>query len=97
MKFATYKKTPMERKRYTVSYADWLDSGESVATAMYAIDNETDPPLMIEGSLVQPDGMGITFFVSGGITDEQYQLNILMETTVGQRKEDWMTFVVEEP
>jgi hypothetical protein len=97
VKFATYKKTPSEKKRYTVSYVDWLDNGETVASVMYAIDNDTVPPLMIEASAVQPDGMGVTFFVSGGINDEQYQLNILMETNVGQRKEDWMTFVVEEP
>ena len=97
MKFATYRKTPAERKRYTISYADWLDSGEFVQSATYFIDNDTVPPLMVEGSFIQFDGLGLSFFVSGGITDEQYQLNVLMETSVGQIKEDWMTFVVEQP
>lgn len=97
MKFATYRKTPNERKRYTVSYADWLDTGEVVASALYTIDNETDPPLLVEGSFIQSDGLGLSFFVSGGVSDEQYQLNILMETSIAQIKEDWMTFVVEQP
>lgn len=97
MKFSTQKKTPLERKRYTVSYANWLDDLETVSTAAYSIDNETDPPLAVDGSFIQPDGLGLSFFVSGGVTDEQYQLHILMTTSNGQIKEDWMTFVVEEP
>ena len=97
MKFATYKKTPMERKRYTISYADWLDAGEVVSSVLYGIDNVTDPPLAIDGSFLETDGLGVSFFVAGGITDEQYQLNILMTTNSGQVKEDWITFVVEEP
>lgn len=97
MKFATQKKTPQERKRYTVSYQNWLDQDEVVASALYGIDNVTVPPLVVDGSFIQVDGLGLSFFVSGGVSDEQYQLHILMTTNNGQIKEDWMTFVVEEP
>lgn len=97
MKLSTYKQTPQEKKRYTISYADWLDGGEVVDSVVYGIDNVTVPPLIVESSAIDVDGLGVSFYVSGGLDEEQYQLNILMETDLGQRKEDYMTFVVEEP
>lgn len=97
MKLGAFKKTPQERKRYTISYSDWLDTGELVDSVVYAIDNTTTPPLLVEGSAVAVDGLGVLFFVSGGLDSEQYQLNVLMTTDAGQIKEDYIKFVVEEP
>jgi hypothetical protein len=97
MKLSTFKHTEQEKKRYTISYADWLDDGEVLDSVLYAIDNVTVPPLLVESSAIQGDGLGVTFFVSGGLDEEQYQLNVLMETDAGQRKEDYMTIVVENP
>lgn len=97
MKLSTFKQTPQEKKRYTISYSDWLDDGEVASSVVFGIDNVTTTPLVVEGSAIQVDGLGVSFYVSGGEDGEQYQLNILMETDAGQRKEDYMTFVVEEP
>jgi len=97
MKLGTFKQTPQEKKRYTISYTDWLDDGEVVASVTYGIDNTTVPPLLVESSTVDVDGLGITFFVSGGLDAEQYQLNVLMQTDTGQRKEDFIKYVVEDP
>lgn len=97
MKLSTFKQTPQEKKRYTISYTDWLDTGEVVSSVTYAIDNTTVPPLIVESSTVDGDGLGITFFVSGGLDAEEYQLNVLMQTDAGQRKEDFMKIVVEDP
>lgn len=96
MKLGTFKNTPQEKKRYTVSYAAWLDSGEVVESVVFGIDNETDTPLLVESSMVQVDGLGISFFVSGGEDEEQYTLHIKIETDAGQIKEDYMIFVVED-
>lgn len=97
MKLSTFKQTPQEKKRYTISYSDWLDEGEVVDSVVYGIDNVTDPPLLVESSAIDVGGLGISFFVSGGVDEEQYQLNILMTTDAGQRKEDYMKIVVEDP
>jgi hypothetical protein len=97
MKLSTFKQTPQEKKRYTISYSDWLDAGEVADSVVYGIDNVTVPPLLVESSAIQVDGLGVSFYVSGGLDGEEYQLNILMETDAGQRKEDYMKFVVEEP
>lgn len=97
MKLGSFKQTPQEKKRYTISYADWLDAGEVVASVVYGIDNITVPPLLVESSMIQVDGLGVSFYVSGGLDEEVYQLNVLMETDAGQRKEDYIAYVVETP
>lgn len=97
MKFSTWKQTPQEKKRFTIAYTDWLADGEVIDNVTYAIDNVTTPPLLVESSTVNGDGLGITFYISGGLDEEQYQLRILAETDAGQRKEDYFTIVVEEP
>jgi hypothetical protein len=96
MKLGTFKQTSQEKKRYTVAYTDWLDEGEVVQSVVYAIDNTTDPELIVESSAVQVDGLGITFYVSGGLDEEEYTLHILITTDAGQRKEDYIKFVVED-
>ena len=97
MKLGSFKQTPQEKKRYTISYADWLDTGEVVDSVVYGIDNTTVPPLLVESSMIQPDGLGISFYVSGGLDEQVYQLNVLMTTDAGQRKEDYIAYVVETP
>lgn len=97
MKLGTYKQTPQEKKRYTVSYSDWLAAGEVVDSVVYGIDITTVPPLLIESSAIQLDGLGVSFYVSGGVDETEYQLNVLMTTDAGQRKEDYFVFLVEEP
>src|SRR5690348_3288976 len=96
MKLSTFKQTPQEKKRYTVAYGDWLDDGELVNSVSFGIDNVTDPELLIESSAIAVDGLGITFFVSGGYDEEEYTIAILMETDAGQRKEDYMKIVVAD-
>lgn len=98
MKLGTFKKTEQEKKRYTINYSKWLPAtGETVSTVVYAIDTVTVPPLLIEGSAVAGDGLGVSFFVSGGLDEEEYQINALMTTTAGQRKEDYIKIIVEQP
>lgn len=96
MKLSTFKQTPQEKKRYTISYTNWLDDGEVVDSVTYGIDNTTVPPLIVESSAIDGDGLGISFFVSGGLDEEEYTIAILMETDAGQRKEDYMKIVVAD-
>lgn len=96
MKLSTFKQTPQEKKRYTVAYTNWLDDGEVVDSVVYGIDNTTVPPLIVESSAIDVGGLGISFFVSGGLDEEEYTIAILMETDAGQRKEDYMKIVVAD-
>jgi hypothetical protein len=96
MKLGSWKHTSQEKKRYTVSYANWLGTGEVVSTAVYAIEPTTTTPLIVESSAVNADGLGITFYVSGGEDETEYQINVLITTGAGQRKEDYITIILED-
>ena len=88
--------TPQEKKRFSVSYAAWLETGEVVASVAYAITPVTAPPLIIEASTVDVGGLGITFYVSGGVDQTEYQIVTLMQTGAGQRKEDYIKILAED-
>lgn len=96
MKLGTFRQTPQEKKRFSISYSEWLDSGEEVASITYAISPTTVVPLLIEGSALDVDGLGVTFYVSGGEDATEYQINTLMQTDAGQRKEDYIKIVLED-
>lgn len=96
MKLGTWKHTSQEKKRYTVSYVPWLDTAEVVSSVVYAISPVTTVPLIVESSAVNGDGLGITFYVSGGEDETEYQINVLVTTNSGQRKEDYMVVIVED-
>lgn len=96
MKIGTFRMTPQEKKRFSVSYSAWLDTGEVVSSITYAISPTTVTPLLIEASAVDGDGLGVTFYVSGGEDATEYQINTLMQTNVGQRKEDYIKIILED-
>ena len=73
-----------------------MDLAEVVASITYAITPVTTPPLIIEGSAIDVGGLGVTFYVSGGEDATEYQINTLMQTGAGQRKEDYIKVLVED-
>lgn len=96
MKLGTFRQTPQEKKRFSISYSAWLETGEVVASIGYAISPVTVVPLIIEASAVDVDGLGVTFYVSGGEDATEYQINTLMQTDAGQRKEDYIKIILED-
>lgn len=96
MKLGTFRQTPQEKKRFSISYAAWLETAEVVASVGYAITPVTVVPLIIEASTVDIGGLGITFYVSGGEDQVEYQINVLMQTDAGQRKEDYIKILSED-
>lgn len=91
-KIGKYTKSAVERKRYTIDYSNWLDTGETVtamafATApMDANPAQVDTFALLSGSLVQ-------IFISGGLAGAitQYLIDVQMHTSAGQLKEDTIT------
>ena len=95
MKLGQYKHTTVEKKRYTISYAEWLESGEILDSVTYAISPTTTTPLLIEGSAIAVDGLGVSLFISGGENEEEYTISVLAQTDAGQRKNDYLSIVMD--
>lgn len=93
MALGRFVKTPGERKRYSIDYYDWLDQGERI----FGVTFQTYIPdeLEVDAFQIDPDGTRVIFFVSGGLDDVLYTVNVKMTTTGGQIKEDELLFVVE--
>lgn len=85
-KLGKYTQTTDERKRYSINYAKWLDTGETIASASSEVDNATTPPLVVEG-LVH-DGTTVTFEISGGAHEQSYLAIIKITTSSGEIKQD---------
>ena len=94
MRIGRYLKTPAEVKRYSIEYGDWLDTGEYVSSALMTISPTTSPALAILSQSIPVNGTSLSFFISGGLADTTYTVDVKMTTSAGQVKEDTITFVV---
>lgn len=94
---AKYVKQPGERKRYQITYVNWLDTGEAVFGVVFSIDKVTVPPLVVDDVMNTPDGKGVQYYVSGGLNNTQYVVTAVLETNNGpQVKEDEIYFSIRE-
>lgn len=85
-------KTPDERKRYSITYTDWLDTGETISSVTFGVT----PPgsLVVDASVVNPGGQAVTFFVSSGSEGAAYEVVATIETSSGQIKQSKIEFAV---
>lgn len=92
---AKYIKTAAERKRYQISYANWLDTGEAVTSVAFGVNKVTLPPLVVDGVVNTPDGVGVQYYVSGGVDGVDYIVTATLTTNTGpQIREDEVFFSV---
>lgn len=96
MKLGKFIKAPGERKRYSIDYNNWLDTGEQVATKSFVITPVTTPPLVIDASIILTGNRSIAFFVDDGLDGEIYKVVVTITTSGGQTKEDVVMFQVKE-
>lgn len=95
---ARYVKAASERKRYQIRYDNWLDAGETVATVTFTINKATTPPLVVNGIQNTLDGLGVQYYVSGGVDGQSYIVQATLTTNSGpQTKVDDIFFSVREP
>lgn len=97
MKLGKFNKTPAERKRYSVSYDQWLDTGETITAAAYVSSPLTTFSAAVDSSTIDVGGRGITFFISGGLDGTDYTIDIQITTSGGQIKEDTLLVSVRNP
>lgn len=90
-----YKLDSADRKRYVVNYADWLNEGETVVSSVVTGSVEADN-FFVDGYLVDPNGVEIIFYVSGGVSGRNYDVTFTTTTTLAQIKQDYVTFVVTD-
>jgi len=99
MAIAKYVKATGDRKRYQIDYTDWLDTGEQVSAVVFTIeDNAALPVLVIDGIQVLPTGLGVQYYISGGVTGVTYRVLADLSTTIGpQQKRDEIFVTIREP
>lgn len=92
-----YTLTPNERKRYTIEYSDWLDTGETIDAVEFTIEEEiTTPPFEITDDDIDVGGTLIAFFAEGGIDGSSYKVIVKVTTSNGQVKEDHILYAVKD-
>lgn len=92
-----YFKVPADRKRYTIDYTDWLDTGELVTAVTFEVTPSTGSPVVVDGDSIDPDSKGIVFYASEGEVGTTYRAFVTMETSNGQIREDSVQFTVKAP
>ena len=93
MRIGRFRKSPGDRKRYEINYGDWLNSGE-ILTGVTLGGNVPDDQFYVDGFLVTAGGREVVFYVSGGVSGEEYEVSVSAQTSLGQIKEDTISFMV---
>ena len=83
-----FNQTSLERKRYTVSYARWLDPSEALFDHIIVVSPSTAPALTAEDAFASNFDTEISFFLKGGVSGVVYEVKLVATTTEGQVKED---------
>lgn len=93
---AKFIKDPDETKRYTVSWQDWLDVGETIVSAVFetSITVGAGVTLDVTGDTISGDGFSIVFYLSSGTAGVTYKVTMRITTSAGQIKEDCIIVVV---
>lgn len=96
-RLGTFEKTPAERKRYSIYYGDWLDTGETISSAAFTV---TPTPLAIavdlevDASSIDTGGTTVKFFVNYGVNLLDYTIKVRATSSGGQVKEDELVVLV---
>lgn len=88
MSIGRFRKTPTERKRYTLDYNNWLDSGETVATRSFTVSPTTLPALYVNGDGLLPGNTQLSFYVNEGVDQTDYTITVTVNTSASQVKQD---------
>jgi hypothetical protein len=97
MRLGSFVKSPVERKRYTIVYSDWLDTGETVTARVFSVSpTSISSPFVVDASSIASDGLSVVYFVSGGVDKTNYTVDVRVTTSGGQVKEDTIYYAVRD-
>lgn len=94
MKLGRFSKSPVERKRYTIDYSNWLDTGETVVSRSFTVTPSTASQLYVDGDGLGSPATSIYFYVNAGLDQTDYTVDVRVVTSGGQTKEDTFTMSV---
>jgi hypothetical protein len=92
-----FSKAPVDRKRYSIDYADWLDAGEIVNSVTFGVTPAEPSAIVVDGIAINPGAKSIMFYTSGGADATVYKVFVTMTTSGGQVKEDTVQYSVRAP
>ena len=96
-KAITFTQTVLDNIEYTFDYTNWLAMNETVILVSSIIDMLTIPPILAGTFSINPGGLSVNFFVSGGISGQLGKIRILATTSLGQVREDIFFINVIDP
>ena len=97
MNIGKYSKSPDERKRYSIDYSDWLDTGELLTTVTFEVTPAEANCVVINGVTIETSQQGVVFYASAGVEGKSYKAIATMTTSGGQIKEDTVQYTVKAP
>lgn len=83
-------------RRRLISYADRLNTGETITDVSVSIDNTTSPAFEIDNIVIGPDGDRIAFYAHGGVEKEEYVATFTVTTSLAQTYVDEARFGIVE-
>jgi hypothetical protein len=92
-----YFKAPDERKRYSINYTDWLDTGELLSNVTFEVTPVDADPVVINGITIESGNKSVVFYAAGGIDGKSYKAITTATTSGGQVKEDTVQYTVKAP
>lgn len=87
-------KQPAERQNFYVQYEEYLQEGETLVSVVGTLDVEGE--LYLVGPVILPTNKDIEFWLEDGIAGNSYKLEITVETSLGNRKQDEFKIKVKE-
>jgi hypothetical protein len=87
-------KQPAERQNFYVQYGDYLQEGETLVSAVGTLDVVGE--LYLVGPVILPTEADVEFWLEDGIAGNSYKLEITVETSLGNRKQDEFKIKVKE-
>ena len=96
MKLARFVKAPAERKRYSIDYSDWLDTGETISSVAFIPSPLATGGLEVDAYTLSTPATSVVFFATAGIDGTTYTLEVVVTTSGGQIKEDQILFSVRD-
>jgi hypothetical protein len=94
MPLGKYIQEPGEQIRYTIDYAQWLATGETISTATFAVTPSGG--LTIPSDSIGSPATTVSFFATGGTANTKYTVECTATTSAGQIKEDQVVILVRE-
>lgn len=96
MKLARFTKEPSERKRYAIDYSDWLDTGETIDSVTFSVTPLQAGGLEVDAYSISNPATSVVFFVNFGTSGTTYTVEVTINTSGGQIKQDQVLYSVRD-